>query len=97
MDDYDFLTFNKNTVNLNRYKHIFEGDVTGGWYYYPTGAKKPGNEILNVTKGVKGQGVYEANVKINGVEKTSTFFPDEWSEKEVLENINNAFNNKRGI
>ena len=53
-----------------------------------------------ITQGWVGlNGVYSAEVRINinGVlsdPKFSTFFPDNWSEDDVLKAINSAFNNK---
>lgn len=97
LEDDIYFTFINNAKNLGRYDHIFFGDKSGGWHYYPTGKNKVGNEILEIIETDPTTGVYKARVKINGVEKPtpSTFFPDSWSEEKVLKAINSAFNNKK--
>ncbi|MCI1773939.1 MAG: EndoU domain-containing protein, partial [Paenibacillus lautus] len=44
-------------------------------------------------------GVYQANVEVNGVLKgpKSTFFPKEWTPQQVVDAVNEAFNNKVNI
>lgn len=95
LNDGSFYEFNKNARDLQRYAHIFEGDSGGGWHYYPTGKNKDGNEILEITRSNQNTGVYDARVLVNGNEKMSTFFPDYWSEREVLEAINDGFEQRK--
>ncbi|KKW42330.1 MAG: Transglutaminase domain-containing protein [Candidatus Magasanikbacteria bacterium GW2011_GWA2_56_11] len=95
LTDQDFLIFNTASRDLGRYEHIFMGDAAGGWHYYPLG--RPGSKITNKVTGKNG--VYKGTVEIavNGqpVEpKLSTFFPDSWTEKDVLTAINQAYNKR---
>ena len=44
-------------------------------------------------------GVYQAKVEINGVPKgpKTTFFPKDWTPQQVIDAVNEAFNNKVNI
>lgn len=87
-------------------EHILEGELNGkgqavGFHYDGLPTKK--GEIIEGTKSSKNdQGVYEAKVKVSDVEKTSnngksTFFPDDWSAQEVVDAINEAYENSAFI
>ena len=88
-----FSQFIKNASNVNRLEHIYRGNATGGWRYYPT--RRPGATISN--KVMRANGVYKADVEftVNGqiIRKKSTFFPDDMSEEEVANAINQAYMN----
>jgi hypothetical protein len=94
--DSTFFSFNKIMRDSQRYAHVFFGDGGGGWHYYPTGQNIFGNTrtILRTAS----NGVTEASVTLaGGITRTSghTFFPDDWTEKEVLDAIKNAYQNKK--
>ena len=95
----------KNIYNFNRgaLEHILEGEVnakgyaTGFHYEGIVGSK--GKIIPGTKKSFNQFGVYEAKVEVNGLLKTSngglsTFFPKHWTPQEVVDAINEAFNNK---
>ena len=88
-----FSQFIKNARDVGRYDHLFRGDATGGWHYYPT--RRPGATISNKVMGANG--VYKADVEftVNGqvIRKKSTFFPDDMTEEEVANAINQAYEN----
>ena len=78
-------------------KHIFEGEVNNrgkavGYHY--EGVENTTGEVVAGTKTIPDRnGVYEANVIINGVSKRggSTFFPREWSPQQVVNAVNEAY------
>ena len=85
-------------------KHIFNGDVdpnggrARGWHHEPTGDKNKGTKIVEGTQSPPDpHGVYEGNVMIEGVKKgdRSTFFPKDWTEKQVESAIEEAYNNRK--
>lgn len=80
--------------------HILEGEINGkgqavGFHYDRLPTKK--GEIIAGTETEKDKfGVYEAEVKVNKIEKKSnngksTFFPEEWNTQEVVDAINEAY------
>lgn len=84
-------------------EHILEGELNQkgravGFHYDRLPTKK--GEIVVGTKTKENEfGVYEAKVIIEGVEKTSnegnsTFFPDDWDTQEVVDAINEAYENR---
>ena len=81
-------------------KHIFKGEINDkrgkatGWHYEPTGNKEKGTYVLEETRSPPDpHGVYEGNVMIDGVKKDrrSTFFPKDWTEKQVESAIEEAY------
>ena len=83
--------------------HIFHGEVNPkdgaarGWHYEPSGDKAKGTYIVDGTKSpTDSHGVYEGNVMIDGVkkERRSTFFPKDWTEKQVESAIEEAYKNR---
>ncbi|MEI3614645.1 EndoU domain-containing protein [Pseudogracilibacillus sp. SO30301A] len=84
-------------------EHILEGELNKkgqavGFHYNQLPTKK--GEVIEGTKTeVNEFGVYEAKVIVNDVEKASnkgksTFFPDEWDTQQVVDAINEAYDNK---
>lgn len=88
-----FYKFNTIVKDFKRYSHIFQGNETGGWHYYPTG--RSGSKISN--KIIGKNGVYKAYAEftVDGQlkQKFSSFFPDDWNEDKVLNTVYNAYNN----
>lgn len=83
--------------------HILEGEVNRrgdavGFHYDRLPTKK--GEIIEGTKTEpNGLGVYEAKVEVEGIQKRSnrgmsTFFPNEWDSQEVVDAINEAYENR---
>lgn len=81
-------------------EHILEGELNGrgeavGFHYDGLPTKK--GEIIPGTESMPNDlGVFEAEVSVSGVSKTSnggksTFFPNEWSAQEVVDGINEAY------
>ncbi len=84
--------------------HVFRGEVNSksgrstGWHYEPTGDPSKGTHILEGTRSPSdSHGVYEGNVAIDGVKKDarSTFFPKDWTEKQVESAIEEAYRNRK--
>ncbi|HLQ73582.1 MAG TPA: EndoU domain-containing protein [Bacillota bacterium] len=84
-------------------EHILEGEINGkgqatGFHYDQLPTKK--GEIIEGTETSPNEyGVYEAQVKVGDVEKTSnrgfsSFFPDEWNTQRVVDAINEAYDTK---
>lgn len=84
--------------------HIFHGDVdpkrgkATGWHYEPSGDKAKGTQVIDGTRSPPDpHGVYEGNVMIEGVKKDrrSTFFPKDWTDKQVESAIGEAYKNRK--
>ncbi len=95
----------KNIYNFNRgaLEHILEGEVNArgravGFHYEGMPGSK--GKIIPGTKTPPNQyGVYMAEVEINGILKMSnggksSFFPQHWNAQQIVDAINEAFNNK---
>ena len=87
-------------------EHILEGELNKkgsavGYHYDRLPTKK--GEIIEGSKSSEDkQGVYEAKVKVDGVEKTSnrgmsSFFPDAWDTQDVVDAIHEAYENREFI
>lgn len=87
----------------NALKHILEGELNYkgqavGFHYNQLETKK--GEIIEGTRTKPDEnGVYEAKVIVSDVEKTSnngksTFFSDNWDTQEVVDAINEAYDNR---
>lgn len=87
-------------------EHILEGELNHkgqavGFHYDELPTKK--GEIIEGTEtDLNELGVYEAQVIISGVEKTSnrgysTFFPDHWDTQDVVDAINEAYEHREFI
>lgn len=87
-------------------EHILEGELNGrgqavGFHYDGLPTKK-GQIISGTESEPNEQGVYEAEVEVSSVAKTSnggksSFFPDEWTAQEVVDAINEAYENREFI
>ena len=84
-------------------KHIFKGEISEkrakatGWHFEPTGSKEKGTYVIEETRSpADPHGVYAGNVVIGGVKKKdrSTFFPKDWTEKQVESAIEEAYKNR---
>ena len=84
-------------------EHILEGELNRkgsavGYHYDHLPTKK--GEIIQKTKTEEdSQGVYEAKVIVDGVEKTSnrgrsSFFPDDWDSQDVVNAIREAYEHR---
>lgn len=87
-------------------EHILEGELNRsgkavGFHYDQLPSKK--GEIIEGTKtSPNEQGVYEAEVSVDGVTKESnqgksTFFPDDWDTQDVVDAINEGYENRTFI
>ncbi|CAH1207692.1 hypothetical protein PAECIP111893_02757 [Paenibacillus plantiphilus] len=83
----------------NAKKHILEGEINSkgkavGWHHELSSSI---GKIVNITVKPNKQGVYAAQVKINGVLKDaeSTFFPKHWSSDEVMQAIYEVYENAK--
>ncbi len=98
----------KNTENFlpSAIEHIFEGTVNkkgeaSGYHY--DGIEGTAGEIIDGTKSAPDKnGVYEAQVTVNGIKKSgnggySTFYPEDLSPQEVVDMINEAYENREHI
>lgn len=81
-------------------EHILEGELNRkgqavGFHYDQLPTKK--GEIIDGTRTEENeQGIYEAEVSVEGVNKTSnrgrsTFFPDAWDTQDIIDAINEVY------
>ena len=86
--------------------HILEGELNKkgqavGFHYANLPTRQ--GEIVEDTKTIEDEhGVYEAEVIVSEVEKTanggkSTFFPDSWDSQDVVDAINEAYDDRSFI
>jgi len=86
--------------------HILEGELNSqgqavGFHYDGLPSKK--GRIISGTETTPNEhGVYEAEVEVSGTIKTSnqgksSFFPDNWNAQEVVDAINEAYENRQFI
>lgn len=91
----------ENKYNLKTIKHIYHGEINwrGEAVGYHHESMMGGKIIPGTEKKPDSNGVYEAKVEVEGKEKTfkSSFFPKEWDRVQVLQAINEAFENKKYI
>lgn len=80
-------------------KHIFGGEINAkgnavGFHY--EGISDAAGKVVEIIDSPNAQGVYRAKVMVNGVVKqqTSTFFPKSWTPEQVLDAIQEAFDNR---
>ncbi|MFC9706625.1 EndoU domain-containing protein [Paenibacillus sp. NPDC056933] len=92
----------KTGTKENGLSHIFGGEIlkngnANGFHY--EGMPDSNGKIIGKVDTPNEFGVYQANVEINGVPKgpKSTFFPKEWTPQQVIDSVNEAFNNKVNI
>ena len=84
-------------------EHIFLGTINDSGkatgYHYNGIVGSPGEIIAGTETEPDSFGVYTAKVRVNGVNKSgnkgySTFFPDTWSPQDVIDAINEAYENR---
>lgn len=84
-------------------EHILEGELNrkgqAVGFHYDNLPTKKGEIVSGTETDPNDYGVYEAKVTVNEIEKTSnrglsTFFPDEWDTQEVIDAINEAYDNR---
>ncbi len=82
--------------------HIFYGEINqkgnGSGYHYDRVADTPGKIVEGTRSEEDRYGVYTAMVEVDGVPKTgnkgySSFFPDDMSPQEVIDAVNQAYEN----
>lgn len=110
-DEVGSITPINELVETNNFRdgaleHILEGELNRkgnavGFHYDHLPSKK--GEILEGTKTKPNKkGVYEAEVSVEGVNKESnrgrsTFFPDDWDSQDVVDAINEVYENRTFI
>lgn len=95
----------KNVENFKRgaLEHILEGQINAageavGFHY--EGMPTAKGKIIQGTESTPNKfGVYTAKIEVNGVPKAdnegfSSFFPKSWSAQDVVDGINQAYNNR---
>ncbi|MDM5154718.1 EndoU domain-containing protein [Bacillus sp. DX1.1] len=101
----EWLESLKNTENFkqgtkeNALNHIFDGEIlkngnANGFHY--EGMPNSNGKVVGNIDPPSEFGAYRANIEVSGVPKNpkSTFFPREWTPQQVIDAINEAFNNK---
>lgn len=88
----------KQGTSSNALNHIFEGEIIKGkatGFHYEGVSGSKGKVIGNIDPPNQ-HGVYRANVEVDGIVKNakSTFYPKDWTSQQVVDAINEAFNNK---
>ena len=82
--------------------HIFDGTInskgnaTG--YHYSKVTDSKGKIISGTVSNKDNHGVFTAKVKVSGVKKNgfSSFYPEDWSPQQVVDAINEAYNDALG-
>lgn len=86
--------------------HIFNGEINRynqvGGYHYEGIADSPGSIVEGTKSEPDENGVYTGVVEVNGVQKQtndgkSTFFPEQMSPQEVVDSINEAYDNRESM
>ena len=83
-------------------EHIFEGNVSrgkAGGYHYECIKDTAGKVISGTEVDLNDLGVYKAQVEVDGILKKtnkgySTFFPKDMNPQEVVDSINEAYDNR---
>lgn len=87
-------------------EHILEGELNRSGkavgYHYDQLPSKKGEIIKGTETSPNEEGVYEAEVSVDGVTKESnrgrsTFFPDDWDTQDVVDAINEGYENRTFI
>ncbi|MGA6841440.1 T7SS effector LXG polymorphic toxin [Priestia megaterium] len=88
-------------VTSHTVEHVFHGQVNRrqkavGYHHE---SMMGGGKVVEVIDPPDSRGIYRAKVSVNGIEKipVSTFFPKDWNRAQVLNAINEAYENKRII
>lgn len=85
----------------NALEHIFEGEINRNGqavgYHYENSMSSNAKVIENTRSKEDKNGVYRAKITINGKEKNafSSFFPKNWTMQQVIDTINEAYDNKQ--
>lgn len=98
----------KNTEHFRKgaLEHILEGEINSrgkavGFHYEDFPGTK--GKVIEGTESKENKyGVYTAKVEVDGVKKTSnggksSFFPEDWSPQQVVDAINEAYNDKEFV
>lgn len=94
---------NMDNFRSSAVEHIFNGEVNrrgqAVGYHYEGIEESPGNVIEGTKNEPDENGVYIASVEVDGIAKSgnggmSTFYPDNMSPQEVIDAINEAYNNR---
>ncbi|MEY8350918.1 WXG100 family type VII secretion target [Bacillus cereus] len=84
-------------------KHILEGEINSRGeavgYHTEILENTAGKTIPGTERRINDYGAYKAQVEVNGIPKGanggySTFFPKDWHPQRIIDNINEAYNNK---
>lgn len=87
-------------------EHILQGELNrkgqAVGYHYEGLASSKGEVIENTATATDENGIYEAEVVIEDVEKQSnqgksSFFPEDWSAQKVVDAINEAYEHKERL
>ncbi len=87
-------------------EHIFYGEVNskgnGSGYHYDRIADTPGTIVEGTRTDEDQYGIYTAKVTVDGAAKTgnngySSFFPDDMTPQEVIDSINQAYENREKL
>ncbi|MCQ9282527.1 T7SS effector LXG polymorphic toxin [Priestia aryabhattai] len=88
-------------VTSHTVEHVFHGQVNRrqkavGYHHE---SMMGGGKVVEVIDPPDSRGIYRAKVSVKGIEKipVSTFFPKDWNRAQVLNAINEAYENKRLI
>ncbi|MEW4286197.1 T7SS effector LXG polymorphic toxin [Priestia koreensis] len=80
-------------------EHVFHGQINsiGNAVGYHHESMMGGGEILRMLTPPNSRGIYKAEIAVHGKRKDapSTFFPKDWDRVQVLNAINEAYENKR--
>ena len=101
---YDISKLN-NTQNFQAggLAHILEGELNkkgdAVGFHYEGMPNQKGRVIPGTEKGPNAQGVYTAKVEVAGVRKNSfsSFFPKDWTPQQIVDAINEAYENRQLI
>ena len=83
-------------------EHIFDGTINSKGnataYHYSKVTNSKGKIISGTESDKDEHGVFTAKVKVNGVKKNgfSSFYPEDWSPQQVVDAINEAYNDALG-
>ncbi|MHA2960521.1 EndoU domain-containing protein [Priestia megaterium] len=88
-------------VTPHTVEHVFHGQINrrGKAVGYHHESMMGGGKIVEIIDPPDSRGIYRAKISVKGINKTplSTFFPKEWNKAQVLNEINEAYENKRII
>lgn len=93
----------KQTQNFlpNALAHIFEGEINRNkqavGYHYEGFSHAKAKVIESTRSKTDKNNVYRAKITIDNIEKNafSSFFPKDWSMQQVVDTINEAYNNRK--